>query len=177
MKMRKVLIVLVLICTITLISAGYFMLPKEIPSKLKAESEVLQGLKVVLKINGSRFYVGETITVKLELINVSNEPITIYHGIPLFGVDVYDTAGDLVYRYPDVILVVVIIHTLQPGDRIERFVKFELEEEGNYKVLAYARFYLENPVKTRGKDEIRLYTATLPIEIVLAKAYTTWLES
>jgi len=91
---------------------------------LEAYSEAYRGLRVTLKVNESTVKVNEILKVKVEVVNVGEEPITLYHGHRLLYVAIYNvTTDERICIHPPFVLDILITTTLQPGNQARLRVK------------------------------------------------------
>jgi hypothetical protein len=109
-------------------------------------------LKVVAELAETQYQVGEEISVKPSLVNMGKRPITVFGGVPILFVKVYDTENRVVLRLPVApSLDILVSRTLEPQTPyytkyrkplLEGYT-FVLEQPGRYKVVAWAELSLD----------------------------------
>jgi len=113
---------------------------------LEAYSAVYHGSRVTLKVNDSTVKVDQALKVKVEVVNVGEESITLYHGHPLLYVAIYNaTTGERIRIHPPFVLDILITTTLQPGEAKSKVYELRFNKPGSYALTGLAVFSLERP--------------------------------
>jgi hypothetical protein len=127
---------------------------------LEAHSEVYNGLRVSLELSKTAFKISEELEIKVKIVNLGNEPVTIHHGYPLLFVAIYDTAtGERIRTYPPVVLDVLITTTLQPGEEKSTTYKITFDKPGDYALAGLASFSLPD------KEEVSIETDKIVVKV------------
>lgn len=145
------------------IHAEAIMILLEIPKRLLQLEATLQASKLMLSIN-------ESVTFTATIRNIGKDNITLFHGSPLFSLEVYDERGKLVDRFPLRLLNILIIRHLKPGDSYSEHFEYAFGKAGTYKVIAYAEFYLEDP--TPRIDTTKLYSDPILVRVKPGTLYS-----
>lgn len=166
---------MIIISVLLVVALAYLISPTSEPRFPSDEPDELHlngiNLKAVLRIPKTEYRVGERIYVEPRIINIGEHSITIMHADPLFFIEVYDVTDKRILTYPEVKLLVLIIHELKPDEpyfhyeygmsKLASGYEFALYREGTYLVRAYAEFGIKDP-----REEIRLYTKSVRIRVV-----------
>jgi hypothetical protein len=125
------------------------VIPDE-PPDLKRPNEAVQ-FKVIVDLVKPRYRVGEEVSIKVYVMNMADQPITIVTGVPLHFVRVYDADNREVLSLPEwPPLAVAVYRALAPNvpyfDWRGGVYTFNLELPGRYKIVAWAEFQFDDPV-------------------------------
>ena len=129
------------------------------PEEYVWEREEDPQFKVGIELPEAEFRVGEPIRIRPYIINMGEQPITIYTSRSFLFFRVYDAENRRVGHSGEIVLPILITHTLKPGIPVYTGpYTFILEKPGRYKMdlRAHLSFYrVLDGVRTRSPGRVR----------------------
>jgi hypothetical protein len=172
LRRASILIAVVLISTVIGLAIAWSSLTRH-KRKVEAYSEVQHGLRVVIRLNQTLVRAHEALRVEVELVNVGDESIKLYHGYPLLYIAVYNaTTGEKIREHPSVSLPVLIATTLQSKDAKSMIYELEFDKPGSYTIAGLAYFSL--PATPLIEPRLSFNPLTLSMEHSVAPALSAY---
>ena len=127
-------IIAVVLLALSSVAYAYLKLTSSSTSPLPTSVFQSYPLELRMELDKTEFQLGELITVRVFLKNISNQTITLYFGMKLFDLNITDANGTLIYgwSYGKGFPARLIPITLDPYRELaETFVWDQLDNNGN----------------------------------------------
>jgi hypothetical protein len=170
MRLIKIMLAGIMLVATGLISPAC---PRPVEPPECKRAAIMAQFEVGVELPKTRFRVGEEIPVTPSLTYRGKQPITVWGGVPILFVRVYDAENRVVLRLPLAPpLDVLAPYPLEPRkphyteykEPLLEGYTFILDRPGRYKILAWAEFGVKDPSVRPGM--MLIYADPIWIEIV-----------
>lgn len=136
--MKRIILITVALFVISICLSFFWLRTAERKEGGEAYSEVFHGLRLVIRLDKRVIRLGESPRVEIEIVNIGETSIRLYHGYLLLHIAVYSAStGERIREHPPVTLPVLTPTTLQPNESRTMIYELEFEKPGGYTIASF----------------------------------------